>query len=308
MTKAFSGLIEGVSLHDKTTYRIGGKAHYYAAPQSDEEICAVGNWSKEHGVPLFVLGKGSNLLVSDYGWPGLVLHIDGGDTVATLQWDKRSVTAPGGISLNDLVKSAADNGFSGMEELAGIPGTVGGGVIMNAGAFSQCIADTLVSVTCWMQEDGSVCTIAASDLLLGYRTSVLKGTGSIVLSAQFTFSKTDTPEMVNERRREILERRKAKQPLDYPNCGSVFKRPPGNYAGTLIEKCGLKGFTIGGAQVSEKHANFIINKGNARAEEVRSLIATIQKRVYEESGILLEPEVIFVGAFDNNLYTPPERT
>lgn len=307
MTLLAPGVLENVPLHDKTTYRIGGRARYYAAPRSNEAIIALCDWAKELELPLLVLGKGSNLLISDHGWPGLVLHLCGEDEMSLLQWDGCSVTAPGGISLNTLVKSVADHGFSGSEELAGIPGTVGGGVIMNAGAFSQCIADTLSMVTCYLQQYGTVRSIAASDLKFGYRTSILKGTGNIVLSAQFTFETMGAPDELHARRHEILERRKTKQPLDYPNCGSVFKRPPGNYAGTLIEMCGCKGLRIGGAEVSEKHANFIINTAQASAEEVRELIATIQQRVFDECGILLEPEVVFAGAFDHDLFTPPGR-
>jgi UDP-N-acetylmuramate dehydrogenase len=296
---------EQVPLHDKNTYGIGGNARYYCVPEHEWQVRGLLEWADAGSHPLFVLGKGSNVLISDKGWPGLIMQLPSSAGTTMPVWHGSEAEVSGGASLNAFVKEVADRGFLGIEELAGIPGTIGGAVIMNAGAFSSCIADTLHTVTFLERKTGKTVVKPASDLFLGYRTSVLKFSGDIVLKAQFSFSRTEQPHSINNMRREILERRKGKQPLDYPNCGSVFKRPPGNYAGTLIERCGLKGLRCGGAEVSHKHANFIINTGNACADDVRHLIATVQQRVFETFGILLEPEVIFVGTFEEQLYVPP---
>ncbi|HEX2957001.1 MAG TPA: UDP-N-acetylmuramate dehydrogenase [Chitinispirillaceae bacterium] len=203
--------------------------------------------------------------------------------------------------MNALISQSIALGYSGMEQLSGIPGTVGGAVIMNAGAFDCCIADTFVSAEVLLPS-GAIKTFSSVEASLEYRTSRLKTEGGVVLRAVFKFNRKLPVNELKTVRKEILTRRKNKQPVEYPNCGSVFKRPEGNFAGTLIEKCGLKGLTSGDMQVSEKHANFIVNKGNGRAEDVRILIRTIQKRVYEQSGILLYPEVVFIGTFDEPLF------
>lgn len=294
---------KNVPLDGKTTYRIGGEARYYCRGNHTTEICSAIRWAHENEIPLFVLGKGSNVLISDKGWPGLVLHMELSDG-ASIHWNKNRVEVPGSLPLNMLVKAVVENGFSGLEDLAGIPGTVGGAIVMNAGAYTGCIADTLSEVLCCNAENGTLIKRKAQELKLGYRTSILKKNREIVLKALFSFEDRCPTTMLNERRQNVLEKRKMKQPLGYPNCGSVFKRPPGNYAGTLIEQCGLKGLQYGGARISEKHGNFIINTGNAKAEEVRHLIFIIQKNVYEQFKILLEPEVIFIGSFKESLFAP----
>ena len=224
-----------------------------------------------------------------------------------MKWDDTSVTVSSTVTLNTLVEEVAAHGYAGMEELAGIPGSVGGAVIMNAGAFSSCIADTLDSVTVIDRQTDEMTIHPASSIGLGYRTSVLQRSGEIVVNARFSFSRVVDPKELDSIRKDVLGRRREKQPLDFPNCGSVFKRPAGNFAGTLIQQCGLKGLRCGGAEVSLKHANFIINTGGARADDVRHLISTIQKRVYEQFGVLLQPEVIFIGEFKEPLFSPPER-
>lgn len=303
-----SVVVEHISLHDKNSYCIGGPARYYCAPRNIDQLRSAVEWARFHNIPFFFMGRGSNILVSDSGWPGLVIHLLLGREETHFRWEANTVTVPGGVLLNRLVKNVVAKGFCGMEELAGIPGTVGGAVVMNAGAFSSCVADTLIDIECYRQDDGKVERVNAGDLGLDYRTSVLKGSGDSVLSARFSFSRNEPGKKIENRRREVLERRRKKQPLDFPNCGSVFRRPPGNYAGTLIEKAGLKGEEYGGARVSEKHANFIINTGDAKADEVRHLIVTIQKRVYERFSVLLEPEVIFMGEFTEPLYRIPQET
>jgi UDP-N-acetylmuramate dehydrogenase len=298
---------ENVPLNGKTTYRIGGEARYYCCENDLTVICAAIRWAHENGIPLFVLGKGSNVLISDQGWPGLVLHMESsGET--SIHWEENTVEVSGSLPLNLLVKAVIEKGFSGMEELAGIPGTVGGAVVMNAGAYAGSIAHTLSEVLCCDPEDGTLKKRKAHELQLGYRMSILKKNGEIVLNARFSFDDRRPVAVLNERRQTVLEKRKMKQPLEYPNCGSVFKRPPGNYAGTLIEQCGLKGLQYGGARISEKHGNFIVNTGNAKADDVRHLICVIRKNVYERFGILLEPEVIFIGSFKESLFVPlPEE-
>jgi UDP-N-acetylmuramate dehydrogenase len=297
---------EHVPLHDKNSYQIGGTARWYVAPQNELQLAEALRRARREDWPVFIIGKGTNLLISDQGWKGLIIHYADLQGQENIRWNGNNVTVSGQTILNAVVKSAADHGCAGMEELAGIPGTVGGAVVMNAGAFSNCIADTLESVTCCSPVDGAPITRPASELLLGYRSSLLQKTGEIVTRACFAFSRSEDPILLDQKRREILDRRRRKQPLDFPNCGSVFKRPAGNFAGTLIEQCGLKGLKYGGAEVSTKHANFIINCGNALASDVRHLIHDVQKRVFEQTGIPLEPEVIFVGDFDEPLFSPSE--
>ena len=307
MTTLAVNIAENIPLHHKTSYAIGGNARYYCEPETTDDLLMALQFARREQLPLFLLGKGTNLLVSDDGWPGLVIHLTERLNGGTCIWNDTSVTVPGGFTLNGLVKESVEHGCSGLEELAGIPGTVGGAVVMNAGAFSTCIADTLSSVVCCTVPAGEIIRYSASELELTYRNSRIRKTGDIVVSAEFSLGRTGTITELGNRRREILDRRKSKQPLEYPNCGSVFKRPPGDFAGTLIEKCGLKGLRCGSAEVSTKHANFIVNLGRAQAGDVRHLIYTVQKTVWERCEVLLEPEVIFIGKFDEPLFIPPEK-
>jgi UDP-N-acetylmuramate dehydrogenase len=291
--------LQNVSLFDKNTFRIGGESSYYSEPSSESELKEAIDFAGSHHLSVFILGKGSNVLISDYGWDGLTINTSA--HFSSVRWSDEYATVDGGASLNTLINQAVNSGFSGMEQLSGIPGTIGGAVIMNAGAFECCIADTFFSADVLLPS-GQVTTYSAEEAAFGYRTSRFKNDGSIVLSATFKFKCDIDPDEIKAVQKDILLRRKSKQPLEYPNCGSVFKRPAGNFAGTLIEKCGLKGCRSGDVEISEKHANFIVNKGKGRAEDVRILIRTAQKRVYEHSGILLEPEVLFIGKFDEPLF------
>lgn len=291
--------LNNISLKDRNTFRIGGTASYYAEPKNQAEVLVAIGFAQQRMLPVFVLGKGSNVLISDHGWPGLIINLSCG--FDKIKWSSDCVHAESGVSLNALVNQVIENEYCGMEELAGIPGTVGGAVIMNAGAFNTTISDTLHSVSYYDFLQNNIIECNAADLDLGYRTSRLQDKAAVILSAVFKFSRKCPKQSLLAIRKEILEKRKSKQPLEYPNCGSVFKRPPGGFAGTLIEKCGLKGLRIGDVEVSSKHANFIINKGNGTASDVRRLIKTIQTAVYEQFGIILEPEVIFVGDFDEPL-------
>jgi UDP-N-acetylmuramate dehydrogenase len=292
-----------IPLAEYTTLKIGGPARQLAGPRDVEEVVAAVRRARDEGLPLLFLGRGSNLLVSDRGWPGLVIHLARCDTVS---WDGASVTAGAGAPLDAVAAEAVRRGYAGLEELSGIPGTVGGAVVMNAGAFSQCVADTLDLAVYLDMQENRVVTAEKSALSFGYRASALQKKNAAVLSARFTLRPGDGAALA-EARRAVLRKRHDRQPLDLPNCGSVFKRPPGGYAGALIEQAGLKGFIYGRAQISPLHANFIVNLGGATAAEVRHLIVRAQKAVYEKSGVLLEPEVVFAGEFEEELYNPDKK-
>jgi UDP-N-acetylmuramate dehydrogenase len=290
-------ILENIPLNDKTSYKIGGAARYYYEPESEEEIAALYKFASERGLPVFILGRGSNLVISDEGLDALVINLAA--KFSKIEWDGLSAFVQSGFGLDELAALSANKGYGGMEELSGIPGTVGGAVVMNAGAFNTEVSHTLRSVRVLRVSTLRIEEIPASELAFGYRRSAIKDSGDLVLSAVFDFKMSPNAALT---RQQILDKRELKQPLDFPSCGSVFKRPPGNYAGTLIESCGLKGFTLGGAAVSTKHANFIINTGNAKAEDVRGVIRHVQKTVFDKTGVLLEPEVIFVGEFKEPLF------
>jgi UDP-N-acetylmuramate dehydrogenase len=293
-------ICENIGLSDKNTFRIGGLARYYFEPSTEKEIIDAVQLAQDKNLEIFLLGCGSNVLISDNGWNGLVLNLS--EKFSKIEWCNNISEVQGGASLNIFINHAIARSLAGAEELSGIPGTIGGAVIMNAGAFNTSISDIVQEVRFFDHECKEIKTVQAAEMEFGYRKSMLQQRKATVLSAKLKLQKLSSNEGLIASRLEILSRRKAKQPLEYPNCGSVFKRPPGGYAGTLIEQCGLKGFSIGDVEVSQKHANFIINKGMGTANDVRKLIAFIQKKVYEEKGVLLEPEVIFVGEYDEPLF------
>ncbi len=294
---------ENVTLHDKCSFKIGGKAYRYFAPKTVEQLRAALSFAEESNLEVLVLGRGTNLLISDYGWRGLVLDMT---NLCTIIRYNEGIYTHAGTLLHSLVTHAVCRGFGGIEQLAGIPGTIGGGVIMNAGAFDQTISDNLIYVDAVEPKTGELMRFEKKQLKFEYRSSNLRRENQIVVGACFSLPAGDR-NILKSSYREILRRRRSKQPLNLPNCGSVFKRPPGSYAGSLIEQCGLKGFRVGGAMISTKHANFIVNDNGAIAEDVRMIIAAAQKRVYEQTGILLEPEVIFKGDFQNPLYKPEKE-
>jgi UDP-N-acetylmuramate dehydrogenase len=294
-------LLNNVPLGDKTSFRIGGPCRYYCAPVNEEEIREACAWAIQNNAPVFVLGKGSNILVSDSGWAGLMIDLS--ETWTGIQWNDESAECRSGALLHALVKESVDRGMAGLEKLAGIPGSIGGAVVMNAGAFGQNVSDCLVSVRFLTLSDGALKTLLAQDLNASYRSTVFKTSKSIILSANFHF-KPDASGQAKKSFAEVLAKRKERHPLDLPNCGSVFKNPPDTTAGKLIEQCGLKGAKRGAAEVSQKHANFIVNRGAASAADVRALIVYVQKTVYEKTGVLLEPEVVFVGEFEESLFKP----
>lgn len=289
-----------IPLSDKTTFRIGGSARRYAEPSDAKEVAAAVKRAREEGLPLLILGRGSNILVSDRGWPGLVINLS---LFTSMEWRGTEVTAQAGVLLDAVVHEAVRRKCAGMEELSGIPGSVGGAVFMNAGAFSTCVADTLREAAYLDMNDCRIVVAGKNELELEYRSSALQKKAVVVLYAQFLMSRGDG-ETLQDVRRGVLEKRRDKQPLDLPNCGSVFKRPAGGFAGALIEQAGLKGLRYGNAEISSKHANFIVNRGGATAAEVRHLIVLAQKAVYERTGIALEPEVVFAGEFEEELFKP----
>lgn len=293
-------IAENVSLLDKTSFLIGGKAHYYCRIQSTEDIATALVWAREKGASVFVLGKGTNVLISDTGWPGIVIDMS---ALSGIAWQQDSARCKSGTLLHDLVKEAIRRSLGGIEELAGIPGTIGGACFMNAGAFGQEIGQSIESVSGVEIATGEHWTLSHRDIFFEYRKTSLQQKQSIITEVTVRF-KPDQALKLFEVYQTILRRRHRKQPLKYPNCGSVFKRPFGQYAGSLIESCGLKGFRIGDAMISPKHGNFIINLNHATATDVRALIVACQQRVYEKSGVLLEPEVLFIGQFSVPLFHP----
>lgn len=274
-----------------TTLKIGGKADCLVLPKSAEELKKVISSAKNEEIHF--IGNGSNLLVSDSGIRGITVKL--GCNMSFVQVDGCEITAQSGISLARLASVASENSLTGFEFAAGIPGTLGGGIVMNAGAYKGELKDVVTSVTALLP-DGTVKVFSKDELDFSYRHSVFTGSGMLVLEAKISLQKGDRDE-INARINELALKRRTTQPLEYPSAGSAFKRPQNGFAAAMIDSCGLKGLTVGGAQVSEKHAGFVINKGGATAKDMARLLEKVQKEVYEKCGTLLEPEIIFVGEF-----------
>ncbi len=272
-----------------TTFKIGGAADWFVRAETKEQLIQVQRYCREHVLPFTVIGNGSNLLVSDDGVEGVVLQLND----HTLTVDGTHVTVGAGVSLTRLCLIACERGLSGLEFAYGIPGTVGGGVYMNAGAYGGQLSDVLLSVTA-ITRGGDTVTLSADELDLGYRHSVFMEKPLTIWSADFRLQPGDTA-AIRAKMEEHMAARKAKQPLEYPSGGSFFKRPQGQFAGALIEQCGLKGFTVGGAQVSEKHAGFVINRGSATCADVMELCRQVQENVQNVFGVHLEREVQRIG-------------
>ena len=273
-----------------TTFRIGGPADYFLLPSSEEELSGILKICKNEELPYFILGNGSNLLVSDEGYRGVIIQLYRNYGDITVKGNEIHATA--GALLSQIAAAAKNASLTGFEFAGGIPGTLGGAVVMNAGAYGGEMKDVVYSVS-HITNSGDIGRIEAENLEFGYRTSVYRKNGCIITGAVFKLKKDD-PEEIQNRMNDYMNRRSAKQPLEYPSAGSVFKRPEGAFAGALIEQCGLKGKTVGGAQVSEKHAGFIINKSKATANDVKQLVSEIQKTVEDETGYKLECELIFL--------------
>lgn len=284
-----------VSLATLTSYRVGGPAEWYVAPRRLEDLHASFEWAKSEGLPITLLGAGSNLLVSDRGLPGLVIctrhlrstHFDA---------ETGQVTAAAGEPLVRLAWQAAERGWQGLEWAVGIPGTVGGAVVMNAGAHNNCSADILVNAHV-LSLNGLVEVLTPEDMGYAYRTSLLQGRERLVTQATFQLKPGADPAEVMATTETHLKQRQMSQPYHLPSCGSVFRNPTPHKAGWLIEQAGLKGYQIGGAQVAQRHANFILNCGGASASDIFQLIRYVQEQVEQRWSLCLEPEVKILGEF-----------
>lgn len=277
-----------------TTFRIGGPADYFLLPSSSEEVKGILEICKEESLQYFILGNGSNLLVSDEGYRGVIIQIYrnyGGLTV-----EGTEIRAGAGVLLSQIAAAARNESLTGFEFAGGIPGTLGGAVVMNAGAYGGELKDVLKEAVV-MDREGNIFTVPVEKLAMGYRTSLVKTAGYLVLEAVISLKK-GSQEEIRDTMKDLADRRISKQPLEYPSAGSTFKRPEGYFAGKLIMDAGLRGYQVGGAQVSEKHCGFVINKGNATAADVCRLMADVQAKVQEQFGVTLEPEVKFLGDFD----------
>ena len=281
-------------MSNHTTFRIGGTADYFVMPSSIAELQSIVNLLKKSDIEYYVIGNGSNLLVGDRGFRGVIIQLS--DEFSEVSYiDDVTVKVMSGMKLSRLGNQLADRGLAGFEFATGIPGTIGGAVRMNAGAYGGEIKDIIVSADV-LDADGNIITLDKAELELGYRTSCIIKRGYIVVSATFRLEKKDT-DKIKEYIRELSVKRRTKQPLEYPSAGSTFKRPEGYYAAKLIEEAGLKGLSAGDAQVSEKHAGFVINKGNATAKDVCVLTDKIMEEVMKKDGVKLELEVIKLGEF-----------
>jgi UDP-N-acetylmuramate dehydrogenase len=285
---------EALSRH--TSFRIGGPAAFYAVVENETELSDAVRICKEEDVRFCLLGNGTNVLASDEGYDGVILHLSGDFDRLSIREDINDgsafITAGAGVALTQLSMYALKKGFTGLEFAHGIPGSVGGGIFMNAGAYGRDLNDTLVSVKV-MTGDGEIKELTKDEAKLGYRTSRFTESGEIILSGTFhlkVYPRIPIRTMMEEYKRRRIE----KQPLDQPSAGSTFKRPEGNFAGKLIEDAGLKGFKVGGASVSEKHAGFIVNSDNATAADVQALIEAVRDKVFKNSGVMLEPEIRFI--------------
>lgn len=276
-----------------TTFKIGGAADYFLQPTSVMEIAGILKVCKEENVPYFVLGNGSNLLVSDKGYRGVIIQLF--RNMNEIEVKGTEIRAAAGALLSGIAAAAKNASLTGFEFAGGIPGTIGGAVVMNAGAYGGEMKDVLKEVTV-MTKEGEILTLPAEKLELGYRTSIIKKEEYLVLEAVLTL-KEGNQEEIKARMRELTEQRVSKQPLEYPSAGSTFKRPEGYFAGKLIMDSGLRGYRVGGAQVAEKHCGFVINAGNATAADVVQLMNDVSKIVEEKFGVVLEPEVKFLGEF-----------
>lgn len=279
-------------MKNHTSFKIGGPADEFCEVTSEEEIKRLIDYASEKGVPYTVMGNGSNLLVADGGIRGLVIKIARGFDEISVGGEK--ITAQSGALLSRIASAAYRNSLTGLEFASGIPGTLGGGIYMNAGAYGGELKDVIESVT--YLDNGEIITKTADMLEFGYRKSSFTDKDYIILSAKLKLKKGN-PDEIKEKTDDYRQRRTSKQPLDMPSAGSTFKRPEGYFAGKLIEDSGLKGFKIGGAQVSEKHSGFVVNAGGATAADVKALIEHIQKTVKEKFGVEMKTEVKMLGDF-----------
>lgn len=287
-------VVLGEEMKYHTTFRVGGPAHFFVTPKTEEQLQSVLKLCKETDTPWFILGRGSNLLVSDRGFDGVVIHMQ-------KHWnhyhtEENRIFAQAGAMMSAVSQEALRNGLTGFEFASGIPGTIGGGLRMNAGAYGGEMKQVVLSAKV-MDSNGTVLELSKDELELGYRTSTIGRNGYIALSCVIGLQPGD-PDRIRSTMEEMNAKRRQKQPLEYGSAGSTFKRPEGYFAGKLIQDAGLKGFSIGDAQVSEKHAGFVINRGNAKAADIMKLCKEVSRRVHEQFGVNLEMEVRRLGKFE----------
>lgn len=286
---------EPMSRH--TSFQIGGPAEIFVQPATGDEVRQAICLAKEEQIPFFVVGNGSNLLVSDDGFRGMIVQI--GRNLQEISVEDNVIYAQAGALLSRVARTALEHGLTGMEFAAGIPGSLGGAVAMNAGAYGGEMKDILTDAEV-LTPDGEIKILSLEELDLSYRHSCIFDEDYIVLSVHLQLEQGDTT-VIRNRMDELARARREKQPLEYPSAGSTFKRPEGYFAGALIQDAGLKGYTVGGAQVSEKHSGFVVNRGGATAEEVLFLIKQVQKKVKSRFGVTMEPEVRMVGFTDTEV-------
>ena len=274
-----------------TTFRIGGPADCFVQIENKEQLIRLQRYLKQLGMPFFILGNGSNLLVSDKGYQGIVLQI--GQKMSKIEVNGNVITAQAGAAMSQVARGALEHGLAGLEFASGIPGTIGGGVVMNAGAYDGELSGVVTQVNV-VNSEGECMELENDSMEFGYRTSSIRNNSFTVTEVILKLEEGDR-EQIRAKMEELAARRREKQPLEYPSAGSTFKRPRGNFAGKLIMDAGLRGFQIGGAKVSEKHWGFIVNTGNATAEDVRDVISEVRKQVKERFHVDLEPEILFLG-------------
>ena len=280
-------------MKEYTTFRVGGEAECLVLIQQEEELAKLISYLNQIEQDYFILGNGSNLLVGDKGYRGIILKFDGPMEQITVEGTR--IIAKAGALLSRVAVVAKENSLTGLEFAAGIPGSIGGGVVMNAGAYDGEMKQIVEAVRV-MDRDGQITTLDNDTMEFGYRTSIIKNRPYIVLEVVLQLAEGDQ-EQIGIKMEELNNLRKSKQPLEYPSAGSTFKRPQGYYAGKLIMDAGMRGYRIGGAQVADKHCGFIINTGKATAADIREVIEEVQERVKERFHVSLEPEVVFLGDF-----------
>ena len=274
-----------------TSFRIGGPADYFALPQTEEQIKGLLSFCKREGLPYFLMGNGSNLLVGDDGFRGLIIQL--WKNYGRIEMRENEIIAQAGAMLSAVARTAALAGLTGMEFASGIPGTIGGASVMNAGAYGGEMRQIIRSVT-MLTPESAITEKSCGEMEFGYRSSYAQKHNCIILGARIVLSPGDKDQIM-EKIEDLRMQRVSKQPLDLPSAGSTFKRPEGFFAGKLIMEAGLRGFTVGGAQVSEKHCGFVVNRGGATASDVCALMREVRRRVKEMSGVELEPEIKMIG-------------
>lgn len=276
-----------------TTFRVGGPAKAFVSVDTEKQLSEIIPFLIKVEEPYYVVGNGSNILVGDRGYNGVILEI--GSKFNKITVNDNTITVQAGALMSSVARIALENGLTGFEFASGIPGTMGGGVVMNAGAYGGELKDVVKSVKV-MTPEGELINLSGEDMKFGYRSSVIKTGPYIAIEITIELQKGNKDE-IEEKMRSLNEQRRSKQPLEFPSAGSTFKRPEGYFAGKLIMDTGLRGFSIGGAAVSEKHCGFVINKKNATAIDIYEVITEVQERVYDKFGVHLEPEIIFLGTF-----------